>query len=121
MSQIGFPAIRWAARSAALVVAGGFFLLVWGEIASPHSGPPTQLREYAGIALLTIAIFGALSAWKWELPGALLSLVTLTLWTYLVHMHRWGVVVVIAVPGVLFVADWFLRRERSKRARPFQV
>ena len=107
--------VRWAARGAALVVAGGFFMLVFGEIASPHSGPPTHLREYAGIALLTFVIIAMLSAWKWELPGALLSLVALAVWTYLVRMQRYDVVAVIAMPGILFIGDWLLRTRHGNR------
>jgi hypothetical protein len=116
MSPLVLSIVRWAARGAALVVAGGFFLLVFGEIATPHSGPPTHLREYAGLALLTFVIMAMLSAWKWELPGASLSLGALAVWTYLVHMQRFGVVAVIAIPGILFIADWALRARHGNRS-----
>ncbi len=115
MSHLVSPAIRWAARGAVLVICGGFAMLVGGEILSPHSGPPTHLREYAGIALLALVMAAMLAAWRWELGGALLSLGGLAVWTYMVHMRRMGVVAVIAIPSVLFLTDWWLCRgtERS--------
>ena len=42
--------VRWTARVAALVVAGGFLLLLAGEIFTPHSGPPRTFAS--GSALL---------------------------------------------------------------------
>jgi hypothetical protein len=108
---MALQSIRWAARCAAVVVSAGFIYLVSGELLSPHSGPPTQFREFAGLALLTLVIVAMLAAWKWELPGALVSLGTLAAWVYIVNMQRLGIVAVMATPGLLFIADWLLRRE----------
>ena len=109
MLQIIFPAIRWTARLAALLVAGVFLSFVLGEFTHPHSGPPTQLREWAGILLLTSATVGIVLAWKWELPGALLSLAALAAFIPVARIHRYDVVAVADIPGVLFLLDWLLR------------
>lgn len=107
---------RWAARCAALVVSGGFFFLLFGEIASPHSGSP-NLVEAAEILLLTIAIVALIlamsSVWKWELAGALISLAALAAWTYCVRMRRYSVVGLIALPGILFLLDVLLRARQG--------
>jgi len=110
MSHLIFFAIRWMARCAAVLIAGTFLFLVSMELLYPHSGPPTHVREWAGIVLLTAAIISALLAWKWELPGALASLAALAAFVPTVRMHNYySVVVVLAIPGVLSVLDWILR------------
>jgi len=101
--------VRWTARGTAVIVAACYFLLVLNEILEPHSGPPQNFREWAGIALLTSAALGMLVACKWELPGALASLVAIAAFVPAVHMHRYDVIAVAAVPGVLFILDWMLR------------
>ncbi|HYL79073.1 MAG TPA: hypothetical protein VEU96_33085 [Bryobacteraceae bacterium] len=106
--------IHWAARLAALLVTGTFLLLLAGEFVNPHSGPPTHLREWAGIGLLIAAIIGMLAAWKWELPGALLSLLTLVAFVPVVGMHRYDVVGFAAIPGILYLGDWLLRDKARK-------
>jgi hypothetical protein len=106
--------IHWAARCAALLVTGAFLLFLAGEFINPHSGPPTQFREWAGIVLLIAAIIGMLAAWKWELPGALLSLLTLAAFIPVVGMHRYDVVVFAAIPGILYLGDWLLRHKGAE-------
>ena len=101
--------LRWLARLSALVVAGGYFALVVGEIAASHSGGPATLRESAGIILISTTCLGMLVAWRWELAGSALSLAALTAFTLLIKMRHHGVLVVLAVPGFLFLGDWLLR------------
>ena len=104
--------LRWIARLSGLLIAGGYVLLVIGEFANPHSGPPSTFVEWAGIALLTATCAGVLVAWRWELPGAVLSLASLIAFTAVVHFRHHTVHVVLAIPGILFLADWLLRRRR---------
>lgn len=118
MRSIAYVAIHWAARCAALLVTGTFLLLLAGEFINPHSGPPTDWREWAGIGLLIAAILGMLAAWKWELPGALLSLLTLAAFVAVVRMHRYDVVGFAAIPGILYLSDWLLRRRAQKAVHP---
>jgi hypothetical protein len=105
--------VRWSARLAALLVVGAFVFLLAGEIFNPHSGSPTRFREWAGIGLLLAVIVGMLMAWRWELLGALLSLVALAAFIPVVRMHQYEPIIVIAVPGVLFLSDWALRRSHG--------
>ena len=110
MSHFILFATRWTARCAATLVAGAFLFLVSAELLYPHSGPPTHVREWAGIVLLTAAIISPLLAWKWELPGALTSLAALAVFVATVRIHNYySIVAAIAIPGILFVLDWALR------------
>jgi hypothetical protein len=106
-------ALRWLARLSGLMIAGGFVAIVVGETLSSQSGPPSKLIEWTGIVLLTAACAGMLIAWRWELPGAALSLASLVAYTVLIQMSRHTVIFVMAVPGILFVVDWLLRRLRT--------
>ncbi len=107
-------ALRWLARLSALVIAGGFLLIVAGEMLSPHSNPPSQLREWVGILLLASTCAGMLLAWRWELPGALLSLASLAAFTAFIAFRRHTVHMVLALPGLLFIADWLLSRRMAE-------
>jgi hypothetical protein len=104
-----FDALRWIARFSALAVTGGFFFLFAGEIFEPHSGPPATSLEWIAIACLIMAVLGMLVAWKWELPGALISLCALGAFVILVRMRSHGPILCMAIPGTLFLADWVLR------------
>jgi hypothetical protein len=56
-----------------------------------------------------------LVAWRWELPGAILSLVSLVAFTAVIHFPQHKIHLVLAVPGLLFLADWLLRRRHTLR------
>ena len=101
--------VHWGARMVALMVAVFFLFLFVGEIVSPHSRGPSGFKEWSQITLLVGAIVGMLAAWKWELPGALFSLTSLTLWASLVNLQRYpDIVVLLAAPSLLFLSDWAL-------------
>ncbi len=110
MSEIFVTILRWTARLAALGLAGMYALMVAGEFTSPHSGPPSYAIEWAGIGLLTLTCLGALLAWKWELPGAILSLASLVAFMLLIRIRADIVVALAATPAILFLADWFARQ-----------
>jgi hypothetical protein len=110
--------IRWAARGAALLVTGTFLLLLAGDLLNPYSPGPAHFREWAGIVLLIASIAGMLAAWKWELPGALVSLVTLAAFVPVAGMHRYGVIGFAAIPGVLYLGDWLLRHKSPEAVHP---
>jgi len=103
---------RWIARSTAILVAGAYLFMVAGEFLYPHSGPPSQVREWLGIALLALSVAGMLLAWKWELPGAVLSLVALAIFVPVVHFHGSGIIGIVALPGILFLLSWAARHFR---------
>jgi hypothetical protein len=106
MSDIVLMVLRWGARIASLGLACLFGLMILGEFTSPHSGPPSQPIEWAGIALLAATCLGALLAWKWELAGGVLSLASLALFMILIRI-RWDVVIGVAsAPAILFLVSW---------------
>lgn len=109
MSDTLLLAIRWAARLSALVLAAMFTLMVAAEFTAPHSGPPDSFLEWAGIGLLAAVVGGAILAWKWELTGASLSLLSLIIFAALMRIRADIVIVACAMPGLLFLADYAMR------------
>ena len=104
--------IRWLARLSGLLIAGIYIFFAVGEFTTPNSGPSPTFPEGIGIVLLTATCAGMLVAWRWELTGAAISLMSLIGFALLIRMNHHGIVAVLAVPGVLYVLDWLLRRQR---------
>jgi len=112
MSSIVSWIVRWVARVAAILIGATFFAFVAGEPVG--SLRAIQPREWVGMALLFGAILSMLVAWKWEFPAALISLFALSAFAAVVHVQRYDVLVVAAIPNLLFLLDWKLRRLHLK-------
>jgi uncharacterized membrane protein YoaT (DUF817 family) len=65
------------------------------------------------MVLLIGAIAAMLLAWRWEFPAALISLFALGAFAAVVHMRRYDVLAVAAIPNILFLLDWKLRHFHS--------
>jgi phosphoglycerol transferase MdoB-like AlkP superfamily enzyme len=103
--------VRWTARVTAVAIAVVFFMFVLGE--SRGSLRSISPRDWAGMLFLFGAIAAMVLAWKWELPAALISLFALGAFAAVVHINRYGVLAILAIPNVLFLLDWTLRRLHS--------
>ena len=114
MSSMISLIIRWIARLAAILIAATFFAFVVGEpVGSLRAIGP---REWVGMVFLFGAIGAMLAAWKWEFPAALISVFCLAAFAAVVHMNRYDVLVVAAIPNLLFLLDWKLRRFHPSHA-----
>ena len=69
------------------------------------------------MVLLFGAVAAMLLAWKWEFSAAVISLFALGAFAAVVHMNRYDVLIILAIPNVLFLLDWTLRRLQVKRAQ----
>jgi hypothetical protein len=114
MYQIIVSIIRWVARATALLLAIGFFAFAVGEPAGPWSD--IHFREWVGMIFLLGAIVAMLLAWKWEFPAALFSVFLLAAFTAVVHWRRYDLLLIAALPNILFLLDWKLRRLHSVHA-----
>jgi hypothetical protein len=82
---------------------------------NPFTQPVTVQVGFLALALI---IVGILAGWRWELSGGIISLLG---WCLLIvpvikNSPRGmnGFVIVLALPGVLYVASALLRRYRAK-------
>ena len=96
-----------------MLIAGLYVFFAIGEFTTPHSGLAPTFVEGTGIALLTATCAGMLVAWRWELTGAIVSLVSLIGFTLLIRANNHVVTVVLAVPGILYILDRVLHRHRT--------
>ena len=111
MSPLITSIVRWAARGSAILIAAAFLAFALGEPSG--SLQAIQFRDRAGMVLLIGAIAAMLLAWIWERPAALISIFALGGFAGVVHMRRYDVLVVLAIPNILFLLDWKLRRLHS--------
>jgi len=111
MSPILSSIVRWTARVSAVLIAAVFLAFVVGEPVGSLRG--IHFREWIGMVLLFGGITAMLLAWKWEFPAALISLFALGAFAAVVHMNRYDVLAIVAIPNVLFLIDWKLRRFHS--------
>jgi hypothetical protein len=103
--------MRVAARASAVLIAACYAAFAIGETTRPFQA--LTLQEGAGMVLLFAAIVAMLFAWTWELPGALISLAALASFGLVVHMRRLDVLAIAAIPNILFLIDWKLRRSHA--------
>jgi membrane-bound acyltransferase YfiQ involved in biofilm formation len=106
---------RWTAR--VLAVASALFVLAfaWGE---PSSARPLTTREIMLLGLMILALLGNLAAWRWELTGATIALLSTLAFTG-IELARHGALPgpwllgVTAAPAVFYVASWLLRKRTA--------
>jgi len=104
--------VRWTARVTATLVAVGFVVFAVGE--PLDSCLSLSFREWSGMVLLLAAVAAMPLAWKWEFPGASISLFALGAFAAVVHVNRFDVLAIAAIPNILFLMDWKLRRVHSE-------
>lgn len=105
--------VGWMGRVASVVVASGFLLLLAGEVFTPHSGPPTVWREWAGIVLLAVACLVPIGGWWWPRVAGLVSLASLAGFLVVIWaVDTLPVAAVVAIPGTLLLGDSLTRPTR---------
>jgi hypothetical protein len=103
------PALRRLARIASLICLAFIILMVLGEILTPHSPPPSGIHDFVGLALMPGGLFvGLLLAWRWELMGggiSLLSLIAFYAWLGWQDgsLPRGGILPLLGLPALLFI------------------
>jgi hypothetical protein len=124
--------IRWVARIwGALIVVYALLMLIgygWNwvttGVADPHVVEDVPLVTYVGLALMVLGAFALGIAWRWEMLGGAIAVVsqlvflTLSLIEGPISLDPNFVVpclmsITIAIPGVLFLVCWWRSRKRA--------
>ncbi len=103
-----FSVVRWSARVLTLLVTAVFLALVAGE--PLESLRAIRVREWIGLTFLLVAVLMMLLAWEWEFPFAVISLFALAGFTVAAEIESYIVVGMLALPDLLYLLDWKLRR-----------
>jgi hypothetical protein len=109
--------IRWIARTWSIAVL--ILALIIAFSPDEHAtGEPLEFREIFMLSLWGIAILGLLLAWRWELVGATITIVTMVFReiAFIIFYREWTVnflLIWVAVipPAVLFLLAWNLERK----------
>ena len=108
---VSATAARWSAR-----LLSGLILLFWGYFLAAHllanELRPSTAADSAILASLVAALAGLALAWRWELAGAVTTLLANAVCAAL----NWKVLVfpgtLIPVTAVLFLAAWWISHRR---------
>jgi len=105
---------RWTGRVVGILLVGVTLLIAIGE-GMPN--PFTQSFVIAiGFLALALALLGILLAWRWELPGGIMSLVGCVMF---IRVERLSVaqtvfIILLSIPSLLFLGSALLRRHHEK-------
>ena len=106
---------RWTARVLAVTSALFVLAFAWGE---PSSARALTVTEIILMALLVLALVGNLAAWRWELTGAGIALLSTLAFTG-IELAQHGplpgpwLLGVMAVPAVLYAVSGLLRQRTA--------
>ncbi|MGE0126639.1 MAG: hypothetical protein AB7U82_00940 [Blastocatellales bacterium] len=122
MNNLAHPApppiitgVRWSARilSALILLFWGFFIVASIVGDEARSSRPLVTSDYIVLATTTISLAGLAAAWKWELIGAVITLVA----TLIAATVNWRVLafppVLIPFAASLFLFCWWMNRTRA--------
>lgn len=105
---------RWSARvlSGLIVLFFGFFLVahLFGDQGGPSR--PLVWNDYVILVTLVLSLVGLLLAWKWELAGAAITLISIAICAAV----NWKVLVfpgaLIPLAALLYLLSWWLTGSR---------
>jgi len=68
----------WITRVLSTIIIVGSLLFYLAYTLFPESGEgnPITTKEIIGVCIVVICFIGLLVAWKWEMPGAIISLIS---------------------------------------------
>ncbi|MBK7931413.1 MAG: hypothetical protein IPJ98_29265 [Bryobacterales bacterium] len=110
MNALAVRLLGYVAQAFSYALAGIFLLFLLGEIFTPHSAGPVNLREWTGIILITIACCAPVLALQHEFGAAAVSLACLAGFCLVVDFDNWPIAAILAVPGALHLAHSLLDR-----------
>lgn len=109
----------WIARVWSLLSLGFVGLCVAGEALYPTAPAPSAPRDLLGLTLFPFAIcLGMIVAWRWEGLGGAITVGSLVAFYILMFIMdgrfpRGPFFVLVAAPGALFLASWWLSRRQG--------
>lgn len=109
------PVTRWGARLLSLLLV--FYVVRETEAYILKGGFPDRPTAFTAVALLILMVVGLVVAWTRELAGAVLALASWAAFVVIVRPGPLGAAVAFAVPAVLFLLDYQMRRHKSWHMR----
>ena len=99
-----------------IIVGSILFYIAYKVFPEPGEGNPLTTKEIIGFCFVVIGFIGLLLAWKWEIPGAIISLIAYTALALIYPMilvpspmYVWP------VTAVLFIVLWKRRNINKEK------
>ena len=121
MYNLIITVIRWTARLWSIPSILFIAVMLAGEVFSPHSPPPSSVRDLTGFALFPFGVcLGIALAWRWELLGGCISVASFLGFYSLLYLidgriPKGPYFALVAVPGFLFLFASLLNYITQKR------
>ncbi|MGW8226605.1 MAG: DUF7670 domain-containing protein [Anaerolineales bacterium] len=110
---------RWIARIWSILVFVVVLFIIFTP--DPYATEPIPFEDWFLLSLWGVVILGLLVAWRWELVGGIITIVTLFIreiaWIILKGGWMVSFLIVwlfIAPPAILFLLAWGLERKANK-------
>jgi len=114
--------LRWVARIWGVIIA--LVIIMIAVTPDPYAIGPLRGIEAFYLSLYAVSAFGLLVAWKWELIGALISIVAMLTQAISISIGKGfafyikGIVLVelvFFIPAILFIVCWTLSRRQREQ------
>jgi hypothetical protein len=115
--------LRWIARIWGIIIA--LVVVMIAITPDPYAvGPPSGIEIFY-LSLYAVSALGLLVAWKWELIGAIISIVAMLAQAISISIGEGfafyikGIVLVelvFFIPAILFIVCWTLSRRQREQA-----
>jgi hypothetical protein len=116
--------LRWIARVWGIIIA--FVIIMIAVTPDPYATEPLKGIEAFYLGLYAVSALGLLIAWKWELIGALISIVAMLTQAISISIGEGfafyikGIVLVelvFFIPAILFIVCWKLSKRKREQAQ----
>jgi len=111
--------LRWIARIWSILIAIAALMIIFTP--DPYATEPVPAEDWFLLSLWGVAILGLLIAWRWELVGSLITIVTM-----FIRELAWGILkgpwmasfliiwLFVVPPALLFLFVWIQERRRKE-------
>ncbi|MDX2033136.1 MAG: hypothetical protein SF339_20840 [Blastocatellia bacterium] len=116
-TALSFPLIiRWIARilSAMILLVWGFFIVAHLVGDEGRSSRPLVATDYVSLTTMGLSLVGLGMAWKWELRGAILTLVAVLIGAIANSRSLAFPITLIPLTAGLFLLSWWMGRTQAR-------
>lgn len=103
---------RWIVRIISIIIVLFLILMFVGSLFNPKQSNTPSTHELISFIFFPIGLcVGLLIAWKWELIGGIIAIVSMIIFSLIIQSTLgW---IIFAIPGVLFIICWYLSRNNK--------
>ncbi len=107
--------IRWSARALSALLLGvwAFFIIAHLVGDAGQSSRPLVTSDYVSLITMSLSLIGLAAAWRWELPGAALTLGAVLIGAIANPLSLAFPITLIPLNAGLFLLAWWMSRGQA--------